>query len=385
MKYNFDAIVERKHTGSLKWNVGENELPMWVADMDFPTAPEIRRVLEERVSHGIFGYTEVDDEWRQAYVSWWGRRHHWEIRPQWLIFSTGIIPIISSTVRKLTSPNENVVIQAPVYHIFYNCILNNGCNVLENPLIYENGRYSIDFEDLEKKLADPQTSLMILCNPQNPSGNIWTKEELARIGELCVQNGVTVISDEIHCDLTLPGKEYIPFASVSENCRECSITCISPTKTFNIAGLQSAAAVVPNRALRHKVWRALNTDEVAEPNVFAIPAAVTAFNEGEEWLDQLREYLAKNRHMAEEYVDANIPGAHVVRGEATYLIWIDYSGCTTLGSAEVAKNLRRDTGLYLSEGIEFGAKPDTFLRMNIACPREVLADGLERLKRGLTK
>ena len=247
MKYDFDKIIDRTGTGSLKWKNGKSMLPMWVADMDFETCPTVKEALRKRAAHGIFGYTDLDDNWYQAYMSWWKNRHGFTIEKDWLVFVTGVIPAISSAVRKLTTPGENVVIQTPVYPVFFNCIRNNGRNVLENLLSYdrENASFSIDWEDLEKKLSDPQTSLMILCNPQNPSGNIWDKETLSRIGKLCYENHVTVISDEIHCDLVAPGCSYIPFASVSDINKKISVTCVAPTKAFNIAGIQTAAVIVP--------------------------------------------------------------------------------------------------------------------------------------------
>lgn len=289
--YDFDTVVDRRNTGSLKWDVAENELPMWVADMDFKTAPQIIDAISERVSHGVFGYSIIPDEWNDAYISWWDRRHGLKIERDSLIFCTGVVPAISSTVRKLTTPGENVLIMTPVYNIFFNSIFNNGVNVQESPLGYENGRYFVDYDRLEHDLSNPQTSLMIFCNPHNPCGIIWTKDELAKIGALCRKYNVTVISDEIHCDITAPGKSYVPFAAASEDCADISITCIAPTKCFNMAGLQTAAVMVPNKFLRHKVWRALNTDEVAEPNAFAITAAVAAFTKGEPWLEELRKYL----------------------------------------------------------------------------------------------
>ena len=257
MKFDFDKVIDRRGTGSLKWDVPENELPMWVADMDFQTAPCIREALSARVEHGIFGYSIIPDEWADAYVNWWGSRHGFAIDRDWLVFCSGVIPAISTAVRKLTTPAENVVVQTPVYNIFFNSIYNNGRNILESPLKYDGEGYAMDFENLEAKLADPQTSLMILCNPQNPAGKIWDKETLAHVGELCAKYGVTVISDEIHCDLTDPGKEYVPFVTASDTCRDISVTCIAPTKTFNIAGIQTAAIVVPDKFLRHKMWRGL--------------------------------------------------------------------------------------------------------------------------------
>lgn len=382
MKYDFDAGVDRRNTDSLKWDVAEHELPMWVADMDFPTAPAVREAIERRAAHGVFGYCVIPDSWYEAYRSWWERRHDFSMEKDWLIFCTGVVPAISSIVRKLTTPAEKVLVQSPVYNIFYNSILNNGRQVLENRLIYDGDSYSIDFDDLEEKLADPQTTLMILCNPHNPIGRIWDKRTLQRIGEMCAEHQVLVLSDEIHCDLTDPGCQYTPFASVSDICRKNSITCIAPTKAFNLAGLQTAAVVVPDGVLRHKVWRGLNTDEIAEPNAFAVDAAVAAFTEGGEWLDELREYILRNKKLAADYIEREIPQIRVVPSQATYLMWLRYSGA--LGPASgVAAHIRRETGLYLSDGAQYGGGGEDFLRLNVACPRAVLTDGLERLKKGI--
>lgn len=375
----FDTIIDRRNTQSYKWDVQENELAMWVADMDFETAPEIIEALKKRVDHGIFGYSIVPDEWYDAYINWWDKRHHFKMDKDWLIFCTGVVPAISSTVRKLTSPAENVVVITPAYNIFFNSIYNNGRNIVECELKYEQGKYELDYEDLEKKCADPQSTLLILCNPHNPTGIIWTKDQLIKIGEICNRNHVTVLSDEIHCDLTLPQTEYTPFASASAICEQISVSCIAPTKTFNIAGLQSAAVCIPNEVLRHKVWRALNTDEVAEGNVFAADVAIAAFEHGQEWLDELREYLARNRQVAQDYIRDYIPVLHAVKGEATYLLWID---CKALhmSSDTLAEVIRQKTGLYLSEGCEYRGDGRDFLRMNLACPLSRLEDGLDRLK-----
>ncbi len=380
MAYDFDEVIDRRNTGSLKWDVAENELPMWVADMDFKTAPEIADAILKRVKHGVFGYSVTGEDWSEAIINWWKKRHALQIKSEWLIFCTGIVPAISSIVRKLTTPNENVLVQTPVYNIFFNSIVNNGCRPVENELIYKNGEYSVDFDDLEKKLSDPQTALMILCNPHNPIGKIWDKETLERIGELCFKHHVTVIADEIHCDLTDPGEEYTPFASVSEKCRNNSITCIAPTKAFNIAGLQTAAVFVPDENLRHKVNRGLNTDEVAEPNVFAALAAETAFKYGEKWLDELRVYLYENKKIVADYLSENLPEIKLVPSKATYLLWLDCSGLAGKNE-DLAREIRKKTGLYLSSGGAYRGNGGKFLRMNIACPKEVLKDGLERLKR----
>ncbi|MDY3862723.1 MAG: MalY/PatB family protein [Eubacteriales bacterium] len=382
MPFDFDHVPDRRGSGSLKWEVGENELPMWVADMDFPTCPSVQQAILARAAHGVFGYTDVTEDWRRAVCGWFTRRHGFAPDPEWLIFSTGVVPILSSAVRKLTTPNENVLLLTPVYNVFYNSIVNNGCRPLEVPLLYRAGEYQIDFPALERGLADPQTSLMILCNPHNPIGKIWDRETLARIGSLAAKHHVTVISDEIHCDLTDPGRDYVPYASVSEECRSSCAVCFAPTKTFNLAGIQTAGVMVPDPFLRHKLWRALNTDEVAEPNVFAIPAAVAAYNGGDEWLDALRAYLYWNKQTARDFIRAELPRLTVVPGEATYLLWLDCRDYTD-DSVALAREIRARTGLLLSNGSQYGRGGETFLRMNIACPRARVLDGLERLRRAL--
>ena len=275
-----------------------------------------------------------------------------------------------------------MLVQTPVYNIFFHSIRNNGRNIIENQLLYDGANYRIDWKDLEKKLSEPQTTLMILCNPHNPTGMIWSREELGRIGELCAANHVRVLTDEIHCDLTEPGYSYIPFASVSEKCAQNSVTCLAPTKAFNLAGLQTAAVMVPNKELRHRMERALNTDEVAEPNAFAIDAAIAAFTKGDSWLDALRKYLAQNRETVRKFLKAEIPEVSLVPAHATYLLWLDCSGIIE-DASELCRYLRAETGLYLSAGMVYGGNGRAFLRMNTACPRERLLDGLERLRRGI--
>ncbi len=378
MNYDFDKLTDRRGSGSLKWDVAERELPMWVADMDFETAPEVTEYLKERANHGIFGYSVVTQEWYGAYQGWWSRRHGLTIDRDWLIFCTGVVPAISSVVRKLTTVGEKVLVQTPVYNIFFNSIRNNGRVILESPLVYDGTEYNIDWEDLEEKLADPQTTLMLLCNPHNPVGKIWDRQTLDRIGRLCYKHHVLVLSDEIHCDLADPGCEYVPFASVSDICRENSITCLAPTKTFNLAGLQTAAVMVPDPVIRHKVDRGLNTDEVAEPNVFAVGAAVAAFTRGEPWLEELRRYLYDNKSIVKKFINEKISDIRVVPSNATYLLWLD---CTQLtgDAGELAEFIRADSGLYLTAGEEYGACGKSFIRMNVACPQPRLRDGLERL------
>ena len=380
MKYDFDSIINRRGTDCYKWDVKDNELPMWIADMDFRTAPEIIEELQRRISHGIYGYAEVPEEWYDAYISWWENRHGFTIRREWLMFTTGVVAAISSAVRKLGSPNENVVIQTPVYNIFFNSILNNGLRVLESPLVYENGDYYMDLSDLERKFSDPQTSLFILCNPQNPAGKIWDADTLRTIGELAARYNVTVISDEIHCDITRPGTGYIPFASVSDTCASVSVNCVAPTKSFNLAGIQTAAIFVPDRFLRHKIWRAVNTDEVAEPNALACPAAISAYRHGALWLDEMRAYVFENKRIVSGFIQSEINSLKTVPGDATYLMWIDISG-SGMASGAFSSGLRKETGLYLSDGKVYGGNGSSFLRMNVACPRSYVNDALSRLKK----
>ncbi len=382
--YDFDSVIDRRSSDSVKWDVKENELPMWVADMDFKAAPEIINAIKDRVEHGIFGYPVIPDEWYEAYIGWWKRRHDFELQKDWLMFCTGVIPAISSSIRKLTTPNENIVVQTPVYNCFFNCIANNGCRVLENPLIYKDNNYSMDFEDLEKKLSDPQTSMMILCNPHNPAGMIWDRESLSKVGALAKKYNVVVISDEIHCDITEPDKGYVPFASVSDDCRDVSITCITPTKAFNMAGMQTSAISVPNPYLRHKVWRAINTDEAAEPNTFAILVAIAALNKGEGWLDEMRQYVSENKKLVVEHLKKEMPECPIISGDATYLLWVDLNALKG-DSTEISDFLRAETGLYITDGAIYGGSGNHFLRMNVACPRSLCIDGAGRLADGLKK
>ena len=378
-KYNFDNPPSRRGSLCYKWDCGPDELPMWIADMDFEAAPCIREALQRRLDHGIFGYDDMGPAWAAAYVDWWRERHGFVMEPENLIFSTGVVPSISSLVRKLTTPNENVLLQTPVYNIFFNSVVNNGCRVLESPLRREGEDWYIDFADLEAKLADPQTSLMILCNPHNPVGRIWSREELARIGALCQKHHVTVISDEIHCDITAPGKGYVPFASVDEVCRSVSLSCIAPTKAFNIAGMHSSAVYAADPLLHHKAWRALNTDEAAEPNSFAAPAAIAAFTQGGPWLDAMRDYVWENKRLFRDFCQRELPGVEAPVSDATYLVWADVSARTD-NVKDFAARLRAETGLWLAAGSSYGQSGEGFLRINLACPRATVEDALGRLK-----
>lgn len=380
--YDFDTPVDRRGTCSLKWDIRKGELPMWVADMDFQTAPCVIRALKKRVEHGVFGYNVIPDEWYFAYADRWQRAHGVTFHKEEMIFCTGVVPAVSSIVKRVTSLGDNVVVITPVYDIFYHSIENAGRHTLECPLTYEGGQYELDFALLEEKLSHPLSTLLIFCNPHNPVGKLWTKEEIERIGSLCKKYGVTVLSDEIHCDIVKKGKAYVPFASVSEDCRANSITCLSISKAFNLAGMQSACVVVPDQNLRNKVNRCLNADEIAEPNSFAVVSAVSALTEGEDWLNELNDYLFENRALCEEYLQRELPQLHLVQGEATYLLWLDCSKITS-DSRGLRDFIRKETGLWLSDGAEYRGNGRFFLRMNIACPRERLREGLERLQRGV--
>ena len=380
--FDFDYNPERRGTNSYKWDIAENELPMWVADMDFETAPAVKKAVEERAKHGVYAYTIVPDEWYEAIIGWWKRRHSFLIDKSWLQFCTGIVPAISSIVKRVTNHGDNVAVLTPAYNVFYNSIENAGRHVYECRLKYANGKYGLDFAALEEVLSHPLTTLLIFCNPHNPTGNIWTREEIAKVGALCKKHGVTVLSDEIHCDLVMPGYEYTPFASVSKECEQNSITCISASKTFNVAGLQTAAVVVPDKFLREKVVRGLNSDEVAEPNCFAVDCVIAAFNEGGEWLDGLRAYIAENRKCVCDYLKSNLPEVRTIEANATYLVWIDCSSVTE-NADELCAFLRSRTGLILSTGSQYRGNGTTFVRLNTACNREKINDGLRRFVTGV--
>ncbi|MBQ7375207.1 MAG: pyridoxal phosphate-dependent aminotransferase [Clostridia bacterium] len=382
-KYDFDKLTDRRKFDTLKWDMPEGTLPMWVADMDFECAPAIRAAIEARAAHGIFGYSDVPKEYFESVSGFFERLTGYRHDPEDMIFSTGVVAIISSCVRKLTTPAEKVLIQAPVYNIFYNSILNNGRVVVSSDLVYENGEYHIDFADLEEKMSDPQTTLMILCNPHNPVGKIWSKEELRKIGELAYEHGVRVISDEIHFPLTDPGKTCVPFASVSEKCRTNSVTCVSASKAFNLAGIGAACAIVPDKKLHHKVWRGINTDEVGEPNAFAVSASIAAYTKCDEWLAEVREYIAENKKYCYDFIENNIPALKVVRGEATYLMWVDASEFTD-DSVRLQEEIFEKTGLYVSSGRSYGECGKCFLRINLATSRANVIDGMDRLKRALS-
>lgn len=380
MEYDFDKIVSRRGTNSYKWDTPEAEdvLPMWVADMDFQTAPAVVRAVERRAAHGIYGYTKVPDVYYEAVVGWFVGRHGWRIRPEWMIYTSGVVPAVSAIIQALTEPGDRVIVQTPAYNCFFSSIRNSGCELSANRLLYREGCYTIDFDDLETKAADPKARLLLLCNPHNPSGRVWTPAELRRIGEICLRHGVLVVSDEIHCELTYEGHDYTPFATLSEEFQQRSVTCLSPSKAFNLAGLQIANIVAADEDIRRRIDRAINVNEVCDMNPFGVEALIAAYNEGGSWLNALRQYLWENFRYLVAYLAEHLPALTVVPLEGTYLAWID---CRSLGvgSERMAQRLLDEARLMVNPGTLYGPGGEGFIRLNFACPRAVLAEGLERL------
>ncbi|MFR2071591.1 MAG: MalY/PatB family protein [Bacteroides nordii] len=385
MRYDFDEVIPRRGTNSYKWDTETEEdvLPMWVADMDFRTAPAVVDALKKRVEHGIFGYTKVPSEYYDSIVDWFRRKHNWTIKRDWIIYTTGVVPALSAIIKALTSPGDKILVQTPVYNCFFSSIRNNGCEIVTNPLIYINGTYQINFDDLEKKAADPKVKLLLLCNPHNPAGRVWTKQELVRIGKICFQNGIVIVADEIHCELVFPGHTYTPFASVSEEFLMHSVTCTSPSKAFNLAGLQIANIISADTNIRMRIEKAINVNEVCDVNPFGIEALMAAYNNSEEWLDKLNHYLFANYNYLKNYFKEHLPQFPVIRLEGTYLVWIDCS-VLKLSSKEIVKTLLKRGKIRVNEGSLYGEAGDHFIRINIACPRQTLIDGLNRIRRALS-
>ena len=384
MKYNFDEIIPRRGTNSYKWDsAGDADvLPMWLADMDFRTAPPVVEALRKRVEHGIFGYVRVPDAYYAAVTNWFARRHDWQIEKEWIIYTTGVVPALSAVIKALTAPGDKVMVQTPVYNCFFSSIRNNGCGMIANPLIYRNGTYQIDFADLEQKAADPSVKVLLLCNPHNPAGRVWTKQELTRIGDICIRNNVWVVADEIHCELVFPGHTYIPFASISQEFLMHSVTCTSPSKAFNLAGLQIANIISADTDIRTKIDKAININEVCDVNPFGVEALMAAYNDGEEWLEELKQYLFANYNYLRVYFEEYLPEFPVATLEGTYLVWAD---CSVLNqsSDETVKTLLEKEKLWVNEGSLYGEAGEGFIRINIACPRQQLIEGLNRLRRAL--
>jgi len=381
---DFDKLIDRRGTNSYKWDSAANEevLPLWVADMDFPTAPVVVDALRRRVEHGVFGYTHVPECFYEATMHWFKQRHGWTIDREWMMYTSGVVPAISAVIKGLTKPGDKVLVQTPVYNCFFSSIRNNGCLLEENRLIYDNGYYRIDYEDFERKISDSAVKLFLMCNPHNPVGRVWNREELSRMGEICKRYEVVVVSDEIHGELTFPGVKYIPFASVDDVCLHNSITCTSPSKAFNIAGLQIANIITDNALWRQKIDRAINDNEVCDVNPFGVEALIAAYNGGEEWLDALRQYLYENYLFLCDFFRNHLPDFPVLKMEGTYLAWVD---CRTLPltSAQLEEWLLEKSKVWVNAGSMYGEAGEGFIRINMACPRIRLEEGLRRIYKGL--
>ena len=347
--------------------------------MDFEAAPAIKQAVLNRAEHGVFGYTKVEDDYYEAVTSWFHRRHQWDIQRDWIIYTTGVIPALSCAIKAITLPGEKVLIQTPVYNHFFSSIRNQGCEILENELVRQGDTYEIDFVDFEAKCADEKTTAFVLCNPHNPAGRVWHKDELERMGAICAKYNVRVISDEIHCELVMPGNTFIPFASVNALNQSNSVTLNSPTKSFNIAGLQIANIICSDNEMRRRVDRVVNIYEVCDVNPFGPVALKAAYNESEAWIDELNEYLWGNYQLLKTYFAKYLPQSKVLRLEGTYLAWVDISALG-MTSKQVTKKLLKEGRVFVNDGPLYGNKTgEGYFRINLASPRAVLQDGLERI------
>jgi cystathionine beta-lyase len=378
--YNFDEIVDRRRSNSYKWDEPQEEgiLPMWVADMDFKAAPAIIDALKNVVERGVFGYTYVPNEYYEAIIKWFDKYHNWKIQKDSIIYTSGVVPAVSAIIKGLTHPGDAVVVQPPVYNCFFSSIRNNGCEIIENSLIYEDNTYRINFEELDSLTSLDKVKILLLCNPHNPAGRAWTQSELLRIGEICLKNNVVVVSDEIHCELVYAPYKYTPYASIGDKFAQQSISCVSPTKAFNIAGLQIANIVTDNIDFRKKIDRAINDNEVCDVNPFGVVALIAAYNESASWLKELVEYLKGNYEHLKNVFSLELPMYNVIKLEATYLAWIDCS-VTQLKSQDIAELLLDKAKVMINPGIMYGKDGDDFIRINLACPRSVLNEALQRI------
>ncbi|MGE7185685.1 MalY/PatB family protein [Peribacillus sp. NPDC006672] len=388
MKYNFDQEIRRLNTDCEKWDNIENQfgvkdvIPMWVADMDFQSPQPIIEALKQRVEHGVYGYTLRPDSYMESIVSWLKRRHQWSIEKEWITHSPGVIPALSLAIQSFTQTGDKIIIQPPVYHHFARVIQANGREVVNNPLKLENGHYSIDFADLEAKI-DSTVKMLILCSPHNPIGRVWSKEELTRLGQICMKHNILVVADEIHCDFVYKTHTHIPFASISEEFANHSLTCIAPSKTFNLMGVQTSSIIIPNQQLRDRYDRELNTLSIGSPNIFGVVALEAAYRHGEEWLDQLLEYLQGNLEFTLNYFSKNIPQIKVIQPEGTYLVWLD---CRELGFSvkELDEFMLRKARVAMNEGLIFGMEGEGFMRLNIACPCSMLKNALGGIEKAIS-
>ena len=387
MEYDFSKPTDRRGTDSYKWDSAPEAdiIPLWVADMDFETFPAITEALQRRVAHGIFGYTRVPEAYYEAVCRWFDKRHGWHINREDIIYTSGVVPAVSAVIKALTLPGDQVIVQGPVYNCFFSSIRNNGCEMVSNSLIYnkEELRYEIDFDDLERKLKHERARLMLLCNPHNPGGRVWTRDELTRVAELCRKYGVRVVSDEIHCELTLYDNEYVPFGSLPDELSRDSITCCSPSKAFNTAGLQIANIVCRDAEVRNRIDRAININEVCDVNPFGVIALQAAYSdEGYEWLTQLRKYISANYDLLLERFARELPKCKVMRMEGTYLAWIDCSELH-ISSDEIEEMLMHENKVWVNAGSMYGAEGAAFIRINMACTSELLNEGITRIVNGL--
>ena len=374
MKYNFDKTANRLNTSSIKWDVKDNELPMWVADMDFVAIPEIQEAIINTTKEGAFGYTYPTEEYFKAYQYWWNKRHHLEIPTSWMVFASGVVSALDSIVRSLSKENDGILLLTPVYHAFFNVIKNNRRTVVTSTLL-EKDNYSIDYQDVENKIQTSNVKALIFCNPHNPVGRIWEKEEIKRLIDICNKYGVYFISDEIHCDITDPGYEYNSALSVNDNV----IACLSPGKVFNLAGIHSSVTVVKDEKIRKQLQEAFYHDDIGEPNYFAIPATIAAYTKGEAYVDELNAYLYENKRYVSSFIKERLPKIKLVPGHATYLLWLDISALNIRSDIFVAE-LRKKTGLILSPGAQFGDGGAYYLRMNIATSLANVKDAMNRLE-----
>ena len=385
MKYDFDELVERRNTGCVKWDEAENSdiIPLWVADMDFKAAPAIQEAIRKRAEHGVFGYTHVDDSYYDAVISWFQRRHDWTIHREEILYTTGVVPAMSVAIKALTMPGEKVLILSPDYNCFFSSVKNNGCEVLETTLLRVGDSFEVDWEDFETKCADEKTTVFLLCNPHNPCGRVWTAKELGLMNDICLRHGVKVVSDEIHCELVMPGYRFQPFAAVNEACRENSVILNSPSKSFNIAGLQVANIICSQPSWRRRLDRAININEVCDVNPFAPIALKAAYNDSEDWIDELNQYLWGNYQTLCEFVEANIPQWKVCKLEGTYLPWIDISAMNTTAQ-DLCDKLLDEAKVWLNPGTMYGPQSgEGYIRINIATQRSRLIEALNRIKKVL--
>ena len=381
MAYNFDELIDRRGTGCVKWDEAPSAdvIPLWVADMDFRAAPAILEAVRRRMEHGVFGYTVVGDDYYEAVVNWFQRRHGWTIHREEILYTTGVVPAMSASIKALTMPGERVLMLSPDYNCFFSSIRNNGCEVLETCLVFEDGRWQVDWQDFEQKCADEKTTVFLLCSPHNPTGRIWTKEELTRMNDICMKHHVKVVSDEIHCELVMPGQRFLPFAAVNEQCRQNCVTLNSPTKPFNIAGLQIANIVCSQPEWRRRIDRAININEVCDVNPFGPVALKAAYNDSEDWLDELNQYLWGNYQVLCRFAEAHLPQWRVSPLEGTYLPWVDITA-TGLTSQAYADRLMEKARVWVNPGTMYGPQSgEGYIRLNIACPRSRLTEALERI------